>query len=120
MRCLVKAIRMIPVHAAAPLEMTMTATTLPLVRRLRRDQFLRFEHPRGLCLRAERGALWVTVDGEPDDIEIDAGDCRVFNGDEAVLVGSFRGDAVVAAHATQRLPRWREWFAWSAPRVVPA
>ena len=120
MRCLAKAIRMIPVHAAAPLEMTMTATTLPLVRRLRHDQFLRFEHPRGLCLRAERGALWVTVDGEPDDIEIDAGDCRVFNGDEAVLVGSFRGDAVVAAHATQRLPRWREWFAWSAPRVVPA
>lgn len=98
----------------------MTATRLPLVRRLRRDQFIRFEHPRGLCLRAERGALWVTVDGEPDDIEIGAGQCRVFDGDEAVLVGSFRGDAVVAAHATQRVARWREWFGFNARRTVLA
>lgn len=95
----------------------MTASTLPLVRRLQRDQFLRFEHPRGLCLRAEQGALWVTVDGELDDIEIDAGHCRVFEGDDAVLVGSFRGDAVVAASATRSLPRWREWFGLAGPRV---
>ena len=95
----------------------MTASTLPLVRRLQRDQFLRFEHPRGLCLRAEQGALWVTVDGELDDIEIDAGHCRVFEGVEAVLVGSFRGDAVVAASATRSLPRWREWFGLAGPRV---
>jgi hypothetical protein len=100
--------------------MTMKASTLPIVHRLRRDQFLRFEHPRGLCLRAEQGALWVTIDGEPDDIEIDAGHCRVFEGDEAVLVGSFRGDAVVAARATRSQPRWREWFGLGGRRAVLA
>ena len=98
----------------------MTASALPLVRRLQRDQFLRFEHPRGLCLRAEQGALWVTVDGELDDIEIDAGHCRVFEGDEAILVGSFRGDAVVVASATRSLPRWREWFGLAGQRAVLA
>lgn len=82
----------------------------PVVSRLRRDQFLRFEHPRGLCLRAEQGALWVTVDGEPDDITLEPGACRVFNGDEGVLVGTFRGDAVLCATAARNIPRWREWL----------
>lgn len=96
----------------------MKASPLPIVQRLQRDRFLRFEHPRGLCLRAESGALWVTVDGEPDDIEIDAGDCRVFDGDEALLVGTFRGDAVVSAQATRSLPRWRERLGFGVRRAV--
>jgi hypothetical protein len=102
------------------LEMIMNRPSLPLTRRLQRDQFLRFAHPRGLCLRADSGTLWVTVDGEPDDIEIGAGDCRSFDGDRPLLVGSFRGDAVVSARATRSVPRWREWFGLSGARVLPA
>jgi hypothetical protein len=82
----------------------------PLVRRLRRDQFLRFERPRGLQLKAEQGALWVTVDGEPDDITIEAGSSRVFDGDAGLLVGAFRQDAVLAAEAPRGRPGWREWL----------
>lgn len=97
-------------HAEAGQEWTMPRPTLPVVRHLRCGQFLRFAHPRGLCLRAEQGALWVTVDGEPDDITLEAGASRVFNGDDAVLVGTFRGEAVLSASAQPALPRWRDWF----------
>ena len=86
----------------------MTSLNFPVIRCLRHDQFLRFEHPRGLQLRAERGALWVTVDGETDDITIEAGSSRVFDGDAGLLVGTFRQDAVLAACVPRRRPNWRE------------
>ena len=93
---------------------------LPIVHRLRRDQFLRFEHPCGLRLCAEQGALWVTVDGEPEDITIEAGDSHVFAGDAAVLVGTFRGDAVLSAAEPRYASTWRNWFGLAAPRMVEA
>lgn len=82
----------------------MTNPVKPFARRLRRGQFLHFTHPRQLCLRAERGSLWITVDGEPDDIELDAGHSRVFDGRSMVLVGSLGGDAVLSAVPLQRKP----------------
>lgn len=93
---------------------------IPIVRHLRRDQFLRFEHPRGLHLRAEQGALWVTVDGEPEDITIEAGDSHVFAGDAAVLVGTFRSDAVLWAARPRGAPAWHHWFGLAASRRVEA
>jgi hypothetical protein len=87
---------------------------LPCARRLRRGQFLRFARPQRLCLRAERGSLWVTVDGQPDDIELDPGDSRVFNGEALVLVSAFGGDAVLTATSLAPAPGWRQrlqaWF----------
>jgi len=88
----------------------MTSLPFPDVHRLRRDQFLRFEHPRGLQLRAQQGALWVTIDGEPDDITIEAGTSRVFDGDTGLLVGAFRQDVVLTADAPRGRPDWRERF----------
>lgn len=96
----------------------MKRLILPVVRRLRHDQFLRFEHPRELRLCAEQGALWVTVDGEPDDITIEPGASRVFDGDDAVLVGTFRGDAVLCASAPPTAANWRDWLRLALPRVV--
>jgi hypothetical protein len=96
----------------------MKTLTMPVVRRLRRDQFVRFEHPRGLCLRAAQGALWVTVDGEPDDITIETGASRVFDGEAGVLVGTFRGEAVVSATAGHSAPRWRGWRRPAGLRAV--
>jgi hypothetical protein len=98
----------------------MNSLKLPLHRRLRRDQFLRFEHPRGLCLRAEQGALWVTIDGEPDDITIEPGASRVFGGDDGVLVGTFRGEAMLSASAARAVPRWRGWLGLGPPHSVTA
>ncbi len=105
----------------------MTSTVKPVVRRLRRGQFLHFRRPRQLCLRAERGSLWITVDGEPDDIELDAGDSRVFDGPARVLVGSLDGDAVVSATPVRRghaAPAWRlrlqSWLGWSRRALFAA
>ena len=79
--------------------------------RLRHDQFLHFERPPALRLQAERGTLWVTVDGEPDDIQIEAGHSRVFDGRSPVTVGTLGGEAVL--RATPLLPspgRLRRWW----------
>lgn len=98
----------------------MTSLVQPFARRLRGGQFLHFRRPQQLCLRAERGSLWITVDGEPDDIELDAGDSRVFDGCASVLVGSLGGDAVVSATPLQcshPSPAWSRrlqvWLGWS-------
>ena len=90
----------------------MSNSVKAFARRLRSGQFLRFEQPRRLCLRAERGSLWITVDGEPDDIELDQGQSRVFDGRATVLVSSLGGDAVLSATPlTQRPAAAPAWLA---------
>lgn len=102
----------------------MSSPFKPFARRLRRGEFLRFERPRQLCLRAERGSLWITIDGEPDDIELDAGQSRVFDGRAMVLVSSLGGDAVLSATPLPRKPARPAWWArlqgWlpGAPRLA--
>lgn len=82
--------------------------TLPLHQRLRPDDFLHFPHPPRLRLCAESGTLWVTVDGEPDDIQIDAGESRVLGGGAPLTVGTLGGDAVLCATALSQ-PAGRGW-----------
>ncbi len=98
----------------------MNKPQTPVRRALRRDQSLRFEHLRGLCLRAEQGALWVTVDGEPDDITIEPGACRVFDGEQGLLVGTFRGEALLSASMLHAVPRWRSWLGLAPLQPVSA
>ncbi|EHR71261.1 Protein of unknown function (DUF2917) [Burkholderiales bacterium JOSHI_001] len=91
---------------------------LPLQRRLRRDEFLHLQRPPVLRLRAECGTLWVTVDGEPQDFQIEAGQGRVFDGQAPITVGSLGGDAVFSA--TPLAPpvgRLRRWWQALAQRV---
>lgn len=103
---------------------TGDAPALPFARRLRRGQFLRFAHPQRLCLRAESGSLWVTVDGQAEDIELDAGASRVFDGDALVLVCAFGGDAVLTATTLAPAPGWRQrlqaWLGRPAAGVYAA
>jgi hypothetical protein len=56
-----------------------------------------FLHLRGqpVCLFAERGTLWVTQDGEPEDIQLDAGQWQRFDGHAAIMVGTLGGEAQV-------------------------
>jgi hypothetical protein len=84
-------------------------TTLPLRQRLQPDDFLHFQHPPVLRLQAESGTLWVTVDGEPDDIQIDAGESRVLDARAPITVGTLGGDAVLSATALSQ-PAGRGWW----------
>lgn len=75
----------------------MKHPALPTCTRLHRHEFMHFKRPQALRLQADCGTLWVTVDGEPEDIEINAGDSRVFDGHAAVTVGTLGGDALFTA-----------------------
>jgi hypothetical protein len=80
---------------------------------------LRFDRPRGLCVRSVAGSLWITVDGQRDDIQLDAGQSRRFDGRGTVLVSALGGDAVLALSASaQPMPAWaaRLIAAWTALR----
>ncbi len=74
--------------------------------RLGRDDFLHLpDEP--VCLFAERGTLWVTEDGEPDDIQLDAGRWHRFDGHAAVTVGTLGGEALV--RVTRHAPARGAW-----------
>ena len=82
--------------------MTLPALTerITTVHRLRRDQLFSLRRPRNLCVRAERGTLWLTVDGDLADIELAPGESHRFDGPATVVVGTLGGDAVVEITAT--------------------
>ncbi len=89
---------------------THAATTL---HRLRGHQFLSLHKPKGLCVRAQRGFLWLTVDGDPTDIELAPGEWRVFDGSANVVVGTLGGDAVLSTTTPAASPwvaRLRDWL----------
>jgi len=98
----------------------MTDLALPLARRLRRGDFLRLTRPRRVCVRAEQGVLWATVDGRLDDIELHPGDSQVFDGSATVLISAIGRGAVLTATALPTAPSWRERLArwWRSPAVV--
>lgn len=75
----------------------MTIANLPIRARLGRNDFLHFKRHQPLRLRADCGSLWVTQDGHPEDIEIEPGTSRVFDGLSALTVGALQGEAVVSA-----------------------
>lgn len=75
--------------------------------RLRRNHLLALPQPRGLCLRAERGTLWVTIDGEAEDIELEPGHSRVFDGQATVRVSALGGPAILSATVPTRAS-WRQ------------
>lgn len=58
------------------------------------SNFFRLPRPGGWQVRARRGTLWITIDGEPQDIELEAGQTHTFAGGAPALLGSLDGDAV--------------------------
>ena len=90
--------------------------TLPLRRRLGRSDFLHFAQPPALHVQAVCGTLWVTVDGLDEDIQIEAGAGRVFDGSAAVTIGTLGGSAVLSATPLAPRPAWpqRSWLALRA------
>jgi hypothetical protein len=78
---------------------------------LPRDGLLRLERPQGMHLTALRGTLWITVDGDPKDIELEAGAEHRFERRSPAIVSALGGQAVfrVRAGASAVQPR----LAWA-------
>lgn len=83
-------------------------------RRLGRADFIHLA-ARPVRLVVDRGTLWVTQDGELEDIEIDAGGQRDFDGHTRLTIGTLDGEAELrlvplprprAATTLLKLPRW--------------
>lgn len=97
----------------------MSPSPSSTVRRLRHNQFRHLRSRQALCLRAERGSLWVTVDGRPEDFELDAGQSRVFERGADIVVGTLGGDAVFSATPQPGRPGWAQrLWQWLAPRAA--
>lgn len=81
-------------------------------------------HGQPVCLYAERGTLWVTQDGEPDDVQLDAGQWRRFDGRARLTVGSLGGEAAVRvtrlAAPAQGLAGWAARWRARLPRPLAA
>ena len=80
-------------------------------RRLGRTDFLHLGR-QPVRLAADCGTLWVTQDGEPEDIQIDAGQMREFDGHAVLTVGTLGGGAQVRVTPLTLPPRQRleRWF----------
>ena len=89
----------------------MQAARHPTTYRLQRGQSLHFRRSRRLCLRATEGTLWITVDGEIDDIVLDRGETRVIDGTAPVLVTAMGDHAALTAVSLATAPAWRERLA---------
>jgi len=66
---------------------------------------LRLEDARGTRLRAVRGTLWVTLDADPRDIVLSAGEAFTVDTDERVVVTSLGECATLDVRSAQRAPR---------------
>lgn len=64
---------------------------------LQRAQFLTLQRPRGLCVQVRRGTLWVTVDGQPEDIELGPGQHHCFSSAAPAVLGTLGGAAEFSA-----------------------
>ncbi len=82
--------------------------------RLGRADFIHLA-ARPVRLTVDRGTVWVTQDGEAEDIQIDAGGRRDFDGHTRLMVGTLGGEASLQVAPLPRtrgaaplpwLPRW--------------
>lgn len=97
----------------------MSTPSLPTPTRLGRQDFLRFDDHRARRLQADCGTLWVTLDGEPADIEIAAGHSHVFDGRAALTVGTLGGPAVLRAEILPKPHPWASRLRAAAQRWWP-
>lgn len=68
---------------------------------LRKSQFIRLAQPRGVRLAVSSGYLWLTIDGQPRDIELAPGAHFEFGADDSApaLIGVLGDGAVFSAQA---------------------
>lgn len=82
---------------------------------------LRLRAARGTRLRSVAGTLWVTVDGDPTDRVLLAGQQWAVDSAGPLLVSALDGPATVGLCGPRRpAPRWRRWLAALAASGTPA
>jgi hypothetical protein len=80
---------------------------------LHRQQSVRLRQPKTICIRADVGSLWVTIDGDMTDYEIAQGESRSFDTQENLTVSTLDSYAVASTigsvvHApASKFPNWR-------------
>lgn len=82
---------------------------------------LRLEYPKDLQLRARRGTVWITVDGDPRDFVLEPGQSLTIERDAPALVSALHGAAVIEALRLPQATTHRSWrhamaTAWAAVR----
>ena len=82
-------------------------------------QFVHLQRPRGHVLRADAGTVWITVDGQAQDIVLDAGQSHHFSDEAPALVGSLDGAALarLTQSRTPSTPAAVESESWLAAQV---
>ncbi len=73
-------------------------------------RFLRIAAGQPVRVCSNSGALWITVDGEPDDIQVDPGACLRMDPRSPMLVTALDGDADVTVTPLAP-PGWRRRLA---------
>lgn len=77
---------------------------------LDRQAVLRFD--RAVRLQVDQGALWLTVDGEPDDLQLEPGEVFEHDGHARLVATPLGGPADVSSRELPTPPaRWHAWFA---------
>lgn len=97
----------------------MTERTPPRTLNLVSGQFVHLHHPQGHVLRADAGTVWITVDGQAQDIVLDAGQSHHFIDEAPALLGSLDG-AALARLTLSRTPGTQaavESESWLAAQV---
>lgn len=82
---------------------------------LRKGELLRLDGRRGLRITSRRGSLWLTQDGDPNDVVLDPGQAHCLEADGPVLIQALdRACVSVDAAASAPPSRWARWRdAWS-------
>src|SRR5580692_5774408 len=91
-------------HAPASCKWRAPMTPLPsqLPRQLRAREALDIRDGQGLAVRCLSGALWITQDGDTDDIVLKAGQCFALDRPGLALVSAPVGAATVVVEAATR------------------
>jgi hypothetical protein len=94
--------------------MKIPCTDIPLD--LSSQRFVRIENPEHVQLQARQGTLWVTIDGEPNDFVVEAGESFEFASCAPAVVGALHGHAAATvrrrrdAASPRRRSAWRQWL----------
>lgn len=77
---------------------------------LARQAVLRFD--RAVRLQVDQGSLWLTVDGEPADLQLEPGEVFEHDGHAPLVATPLGGPAEVSSRALPSAPaRWHGLFA---------
>ena len=80
----------------------MTPRLTPVPRHLRSREVLNIRDGKGLTVRCMAGALWITQDGDTDDVVLRAGECFVLDRPGLALVSAPLAPATVLVEKASR------------------